>query len=722
MVYQYFKKMIYQLFIIGFITLLGQISIIRELNVSYFGIELIYIIAIGTWMLGTAFGAYYKRSMTVIPESRLNFIFGLYAVILILELVFIRSSRILFLGIPGTYLPLFTQIVVLLISLIPVSFLAGLLFQWAAKIHVSKASSLAKAYSIESFGSVVAGLFSALFLYIGFQNLAILLLCGFLTLLIPVVRSQGKTRLFYITGAVLIIISFFFSQKIDSELTRISHPTLLASKDTPYGRITITQREDQKVLYENDALSYEDESLAAEELVHIPLSIHNNPKKVLVLGGGFTGILKELVKYDQLRIDYLEINKQLLKLIQVYMPETWNAFASSECVQIIHDDPEQYLTKSSDKYDVIFIMMPEPSSIQNNRFYTTDFFSHCKERMNPDAILAFPLRSAENLWSKQLRMRNGSIYSSLKKKFKEIKVLPGTDNIYLSSDKKFVSNPDSINRRFLIRQISAKLVTPEYINYVLINDRNNYIYNQLTGIEFPENTDLKPVCFSLTVLIWLSKFIPSLMNINIKLNTYIILFFILALIIYTFLSICLKKKRKHLLTNLAFMAGFIGIGIESIIIVIYQSQYGSLFQDIGYLFTAFMSGLGLGAYFMNKYFYHNTGLVKKKLKTTGYMIICLLCLFLILFLLLIHINIGINLFFSVLFIFINGLLISSIFAYASLSGEEKQYKIISPLYAVDVAGGAFGSILFSLFLIPISGILFSILILLIFSLILLLHV
>ena len=45
------------LFLTGLVSLFGQIVLLRELNVAFYGIELIYLIALGVWMLLTAVGA-----------------------------------------------------------------------------------------------------------------------------------------------------------------------------------------------------------------------------------------------------------------------------------------------------------------------------------------------------------------------------------------------------------------------------------------------------------------------------------------------------------------------------------------------------------------------------------------------------------------------------------------------------------------------------------------
>ena len=41
---------------IGLISILGQVILLRELNVSFYGVELIYLFALGIWLFWTAVG------------------------------------------------------------------------------------------------------------------------------------------------------------------------------------------------------------------------------------------------------------------------------------------------------------------------------------------------------------------------------------------------------------------------------------------------------------------------------------------------------------------------------------------------------------------------------------------------------------------------------------------------------------------------------------------
>ena len=46
---------------IGLISILGQVVLLRELNVSFYGVELIYLLALGIWLFWTAVGAVIGR-------------------------------------------------------------------------------------------------------------------------------------------------------------------------------------------------------------------------------------------------------------------------------------------------------------------------------------------------------------------------------------------------------------------------------------------------------------------------------------------------------------------------------------------------------------------------------------------------------------------------------------------------------------------------------------
>ena len=314
------RNTIIYLIAVGFFSILGQVVILRELNVAFYGIELIYILSFAFWLIGTAIGAAVGRQSYIPEEIKIHKLFLVSAILLIVDIIFIRDIRNLFGGVQGGYLPFLIQVSALSIALLPVGFLAGLLFQWTAKRFVDENETLAKAYAIESAGGVLGGLSSTLFLNLGISNFSIALTCSLCFAFVVIYFSfNSKNSLMKYTSIAVsagILILFVFSHQIDKLLTSWNHPQLIESIDTPYNRVTLTSHEKQLSVFEDDALSYETQSITAEEFVQLSTLQTTNLNNVLVLGGGFGGIIPELLKLPIKKIDYVEINRDLIEFLK----------------------------------------------------------------------------------------------------------------------------------------------------------------------------------------------------------------------------------------------------------------------------------------------------------------------------------------------------------------------------------------------------------------------
>jgi len=325
----------------GFYSILGQVIILRELNVAFYGIELIYILSFAFWLIGTATGAVIGRRSFFPKENIIHILFILSAFVLLIDIVFIRGIRIIFGGVGGGYLPFTTQIIAMIIALLPVSFLSGLMFQWIAKEFINDNGTLARAYSIESFGGVAGGLSSTLFLSFKISNFSMGLICTTVILFAASYFSFKAGRrlpnLISISLLIIILFLFGFSNKINFLTTAWNHPNLIETMDTPYNRVTITKPEKQVCVFEDDALSYETEGVSAEEFVQLSTLQTENLHKVLVLGGGFEGVIAELLKLPVDKIDYVEINKDLIEIIRKYLPDELLKSLNNKKVKIIYE-------------------------------------------------------------------------------------------------------------------------------------------------------------------------------------------------------------------------------------------------------------------------------------------------------------------------------------------------------------------------------------------------
>ncbi|MDR3611787.1 MAG: hypothetical protein P4L27_14550 [Ignavibacteriaceae bacterium] len=685
------------IFLTGFISILGQIVLLRELNVAFRGIELVYILAFSTWLIGTAVGVSIGKRSYVPPESRIIILFLISGLLFPLELFIIRNLQFIFGGITGAYLPFGKQIISMIVALFPVSLLMGILFQWIAKRIALLGKTLAEAYSLESFGGLLGGAVSSLLIMAGLQNFEIMLICSIVCLAVFALENIRYRYTVFAILLILVIGSILCSRSMDNWTTSEGFGKTVESLDTPYNRITIASSYNQLSLFEDNALSYESETFDAEEFVQLASLQAKNTANVLILGGGYKGIVEQLNKLHPSKIDYVEYNRKMYLFIRDNLPEKLRNSLNSDKLNIVFEDPRLYL-KHNVSYDIILSGMPEPSSGQTSRFYTLEFFRELSSRLNKKGIFAFQLPSSENFWPIALQKRNASIYNSLKAIFNFVIVLPGTSNIFITSNSPLIHDPVILSAILQSRGIQNKLVTPEYVNYIYTNDRFNEISLLLNDTTVQLNNDTKPVCYQYTLTIWLSKFFPGLsgwdLSIKKLMETFMFKISMGSMGFLLFVIILVGRIWKSFSRSLiVFISGFQGMVLEIILLLNYQMHNGILFQNIGFLIMGFMLGLASGAWLINK-------LIKK------YIGLLLITSSIIIFLLVgVLLTEGyINGFFSsLLFLVISGFLTSGIFAYATRYSVKDQKRIISPLYSADILGGVAGSLLANFILIPLLG-------------------
>jgi spermidine synthase len=493
---------------------------------------------------------------------------------------------------------------------------------------------------------------------------------------------------------------------LDHRTTRMNHPNLVVSRDSPYSRITITERAGQFVVYENDALGFESQNTASEEFVHLAAVHHERPERILILGGGVEGIVEQALRHHPRRIDYVELNKVLLNLVQSHLPREFSAALRSEKVSIICQDPRDFL-QTADDYDVIITAMPEPFSGRSNRFYTREYFQLCAACLRPQGVFACRLPSLENIWTESLTYRNASILKGLSAVFKDVLVLPGATNTILASHRALSRDPGRLARRLEVRGIESRVIPSAYMAYLYTNDRFFEINRRMLSIKAPENTDNRPICYPYSSMIWISKFIRQMIHWDVSFlhdaHRWPGLFFLWGFFLLCALCVVAFRRVRFRRVLLAGAVGFIGMMLETILILYYQSKNGVLFQNIGLLFMMFMGGLAAGAVSVDKAICGRCTVLGGDGRYFGRRLVLGLTALNLGLALLLYFNPGFGIFSCSFFLFASGYFVAGVFGYASLAGVEDQKGLVSPLYAADLMGGCAASILGGIALIPFLG-------------------
>ena len=129
-----------------------------------------------------------------------------------------------------------------------------------------------------------------------------------------------------------------------------------------------------------------DEYIYHEMIIHVPMATNPNIKKVLVVGAGDGGAIRELARYKTVeKIDMVEIDKAVIDVCKEYLPQT-SCSLDDERVTIYYEDGLRFVRNKVDEYDLIIVDSTDPFGVGEGLF-TKEFYGNCYKALSEDGIL-----------------------------------------------------------------------------------------------------------------------------------------------------------------------------------------------------------------------------------------------------------------------------------------------------------------------------------------------
>lgn len=134
-------------------------------------------------------------------------------------------------------------------------------------------------------------------------------------------------------------------------------------------------------------LTTSDEFVYHEMMAHVPLMALDKPKRVLVIGGGDGGVLREVLKHDTVTNATLcEIDRTVVDTALEHYPEIANGCFSDSRADIVIADGLKYVAETREKFDAIIVDSSEPIG-PSAVLHTRAFFADCKRALTEGGIL-----------------------------------------------------------------------------------------------------------------------------------------------------------------------------------------------------------------------------------------------------------------------------------------------------------------------------------------------
>lgn len=163
----------------------------------------------------------------------------------------------------------------------------------------------------------------------------------------------------------------------------------LYSGESKYQRIDVFESEEFGRFLTLDGymmLTEKDEFIYHEMMVHVPMAVHPHPARILVIGAGDGGVIRELTRYQSVeQIDLVEIDEQVMEVCKEYLPQTYCAMDDSR-VHIHIQDGLKFIRKCEHEYDLIIVDSTDPFG-PGEGLFTKEFFGNCYHALKEDGIM-----------------------------------------------------------------------------------------------------------------------------------------------------------------------------------------------------------------------------------------------------------------------------------------------------------------------------------------------
>ncbi|MFX4261524.1 polyamine aminopropyltransferase [Pelotomaculum propionicicum] len=128
-----------------------------------------------------------------------------------------------------------------------------------------------------------------------------------------------------------------------------------------------------------------DEFVYHEMITHVALNTHADPKKVLVIGGGDGGAVREIIKHQSVeKAVHCEIDGAVIEASRRFLPEISCALDDHR-VEIIVDDGIKHVKENKNTYDVIMVDSTDPIGPAVGLF-SADFYRDIFASLKEDGI------------------------------------------------------------------------------------------------------------------------------------------------------------------------------------------------------------------------------------------------------------------------------------------------------------------------------------------------
>jgi len=617
------------LLVLGAFSQVVQAVLIREGLVVFYGNEISLGAFYGSWLFWLAAGSLAvirlrERRWVRAPLGSLWLLLTMLPLVLILQVLALRSVRLLLDVSASEFVPLGQLFLSLFLVTAPIGLALGLTFPLGCRAlrdatgRGSAVGLVSRLYVADALGALAGGV---LFTFVLIQWLGLVQTLGLVTLalavtawsLVPRSRWRALVALPLAVAALGLAVSPVAPRLEHAlELLRFANLQpgleLLDSVETRYGHVAVARLGEQLSIV-GDGQVRESFPLPRETLQQAAYfaSQAMGAERVLLFGGLAGGLPAELLRYPVEQVDLVEEDARALERIRPFLPPETRTALKDPRLRLVLQDGRRYLNRLPEgvRYDLVLTLQAAPSSAASNRYFTRDFYAQVRDHLTLDGIFCTQVSAASNYLGQAVGGYAGSVYHTLGSIFPQVALVPGDPQVFCASlaEGRLTEDPAELERRYQAIPLAEHGLPAGAFQNLLRAQEIAYAQERLAQSPPELNTDQRPVTYYLNMVLW-GKFSGSaLVDWLGRLRGLGPWPYLLPPLL--FVSLWLLRagleglQRPALLRGGALFAlmtlGLTSMAAQLTLLFSYQSQLGLVFERIALLNGLFMTGLALGA-------------------------------------------------------------------------------------------------------------------------------
>jgi spermidine synthase len=171
---------------------------------------------------------------------------------------------------------------------------------------------------------------------------------------------------------------------------RLKADRVLFDSETEHQQLIIFENEDYGRVMMLDGvvqLSMRDEFVYHEMMAHVPLFAHGKAKKVLIVGGGDGGVLREVLKHPEVKSATLcEIDRSVIDLCREHFTDVSAGAFDDKRTKVVIADGTKFVHETDERFDAIMVDSTDPIG-PGAALFTKEFYTDCFRALTPGGVL-----------------------------------------------------------------------------------------------------------------------------------------------------------------------------------------------------------------------------------------------------------------------------------------------------------------------------------------------